>query len=85
MLVYVRLLWRYRIVRWSVYTVTIVFAFLYAVTLLETFGYINLEALDVYLDEAEAAFSPAGDFSSTNPYRDLPDNPVTHNAIKESR
>jgi len=53
-------------------------------TLLDDYGYIDLDALDIYLDETEAAFPPPGDFSATNPYRDLPDSPVILNATKQS-
>jgi len=53
-------------------------------TLLDDYGYIDLEAMDAYLDEVDASFAPPGDFSATNPYRDLPDNPMTLNGIKES-
>jgi len=84
MLTYIRLLWRYRIVRWSIYLVSATFASLYAVTLLNDFGYIDLEAFEAYLDDTEAGFPAGGDFSATNPYRDLPDSAATLNAIKES-
>jgi len=72
------------VIRWSIYLVSTAFVALYALTLLANFGYIDLEALDAYLDETSAGFSAGGDFSATNPYRDLPDSPVTLNAIKES-
>lgn len=84
MLKYVSRLWRYRTVRWSLYVCSSMFLTLYAITLLNNFGFIDLEGLVVYLDSLNSPDGSTADFSATNPYRDLPEDQVILNSIKES-
>jgi len=51
---------------------------------MEAFGIIDVDAVDNFIEYLLPSADSAPDFSTTNPFRELPDNPAVLAAIKES-
>ena len=81
-------LWSFRLLRWPV---KILFWFSIASNVfemslggLEAFGIIDVDTLDNFIEYLLPDPGSTPDFSSTNPFRDLPDDPAVLSAIKDS-
>jgi len=80
--------WSFRVFRWPVKVLfwTSVASNVLEMSLggMEAFGIIDVDTVDNFIVYLLPSPDPAPDFSSTNPFRELPDNPAVLAAIKES-
>jgi len=86
-------IWSFRVIRWPVrilvWTSIVSNVFEMSLFGLEAFGIVDVETIDNFFSSNIEYFllpsaDPVADFSSTNPFRELPDDPAVLAAIKES-
>jgi hypothetical protein len=80
-----------RIAKWLIYFDLAITALVFTMRALTTFEIIECNYLEddcgiewLNGDDASANCAPVADYAATNPYRDLPDDPLVIRAIKES-
>jgi len=85
-------IWSFRMIRWPVkilfWTSIVSNVFEMSLFGLDAFGIVDVETIDNFFSSNIDYYlpnpDPVADFSSTNPYRELPNDPAVLAAIKES-
>jgi len=81
-------LWSFRVLRWPVKVLfwTSVASNVLEMSIggMEAFGIIDVDAVDNFIEYLLPSSDSVLDFSATNPFRELPNDPVALAAIKES-